>query len=1261
MPLTPEQWTAEDEAEYQQLLAEKEREEGNRVADKVLSVHARTKPRPFSIIRTTAGMFRDAFQNVFDFVEDAGDELQRRAPLPVVRFGSTASNGLIDVIAGREAAEFTTRNRQMPSLPDLPGSEGAGTAERLARGIGSYLVPFVGWSKVFGVTKAAGWLGRSGRATAAGFATDFTAQDPQEANLANILRDSFGLDHELLDSLASEEDENQIFSRFKAAATMLPAGIAADAAIEGGVRLVKLLRFYKAAKEEALATVKAVQAEMAVRPANAADIAEGAAAGRAADEADPFAGLKAEAATVENADDVLAFLQRKAGEVDEAQLGALAKSLLEGSPSEALGRLGINPLKVDFSALDDADALARFHAGLREVYEGIAQRLGKTGIRLTEEATASAARSLATSADVLKDLYARTHDLAPVMYASQTLVGSHAVRLLSLANQALAALKTGSGSKEWLDFLQTFHRHAYFMGALRGAGTEIARSLRALQMVQKVGAKKAARTFDDAAKTEAERTGGGAKAAQVLAQAATDNVSRIGSEAERIRFLSRLIETGGDLEEMSRFTRVKAGSQLTPFERALSRIDGAVLETVGNLFSSATGVLNVGAGITMLGLRGVAKGLAGIGRMALSPLGKHHSMEARLHLLDAWAYVDGAMGAWNDAFRNAFLALEREGMVELQIALDVLGANGLARKAATLADEANTKIGADNFERIDMNARPRNLSMTAGEADQLARLSSEWSGSRVMEHSLRFLFRGLATAVNTTGSATRLGTILFINAADEFIGTLSSRAGAQSKALRLAAQEAAEAGLDGKELTEFLQARAALLAKDVDGFADDAFEAGEREAALAHGSAEAREILFQDPMDSRFMHRFSRLLGQTKFSHLVIPFRHTPFRILERSVIDFTPLGVLSQRLRADILAGGARRDEAIARMGLGTMMVYLAFSLAEERRIIGTDGYITSSARAAGRRSFTLKIGDDEVEFKRIDPLGTLLGWGADFNAYLKEYEDQNMVPPRAQEYLQAVLVATSANVLSKTYLQSLRDLTDLASEAIKADSGAGRAEAWGKFVADYAARFMPGSGLQRSAEKGIDGINREASGFLEGLLKASLGANKLPPSRDALGRLPKNDDPGDRVLSFPWRPASDDPLDVELERLSFDLPRPNRTQKGVELTSHQFSRWLELRGQELPNPNTGLTMEQTLRELITYPEYQQATRAGKIEMIRAEMQGFSRLATEHLLQEDDDFAARAIKEEMRVLHRIEGASPEARRSELEKLSQELGLNVAE
>jgi hypothetical protein len=804
----------------------------------------------------------------------------------------------------------------------------------------------------------------------------------------------------------------------------------------------------------------------------------------------------------------------------------------------------------------------------------------------------------------------------------------------------------GVNEDAWLAFLEAFHRHSYFLGSLRGAGSEVGRALRTLQHIQKVG-KGAARSAVKAAKEAVEKVPEPQLAKQV-AQTATDEVSRMESTAQRTLFLGKLIDHGGDIGDLSRFTRAKSGSVLT-------RLDAATGELRGNLFTAVTGITNAGSAFAVQGLRATAMALASLKALALSPFGKVYSQAARVQTMVTWAYVDGTMGAWRDAWRNTLALMEREGMEEVVLNAEGWGLKGLAHKAAGLADEGRRAVKG-NFERVDISNRERAFAMTTADMKALNEIIDGWDTPALMQHSMKFVLKAIRPVVNAFGSASRLGTILFVNGADQFAGTVAAKAGAQAEAMRIAASEAAELQLEGRSLGDYMKARMVQLVETTDGFADDAYSAGQQQVSLSAGSVEAKGALFQDQLETAGMSHLVNAASRTPFFHLLVPFVKTPLRILERTAIDFTPLGFLKDRVRADVMAGGWRRDEALARIGLGTLMVYTAFQMAEDRQIVGNDGDFTSSARLS-RPSYSFKVGDDVIEFKRFDPVGTLLGWGADLRAYLDHEQDKapDERGSRAEQIIEAAVWATQANVLSKTWLTSLRDLVQLASDVKEGQS----ADGWGRYLQSFATRFVPAAGIQRTLTRDFAGADREASGFIEGVMRNSVGAVKLPVKRDQLGD-PVRVESGDRLIGLKAGPGAspiDDPLHAELERLSFDLGKPSRSFHGVRLNSAQYSRYLELRGKEVRKDSTGMNMTEALTALIKLPEYQALPRAGKVQAMRDEMAGYTSLASQRLVQEDHDLARRVAANQVWDQALLQGSDQGEVDRQTQELFQQLGL----
>ena len=374
----------------------------------------------------------------------------------------------------------------------------------------------------------------------------------------------------------------------------------------------------------------------------------------------------------------------------------------------------------------------------------------------------------------------------------------------------------------------------YCLGALRGAGAGVGRGLRSLRTLAKVSKPKAAKTVTDALEAEAASTGR-AVAANRVAEGASAYAERLVTDAEKLEALARLRDLDGDVGELSRHVRRENMS-------VLRRVDGALKETVGNLFSSTTAIYNLASGATMLGSRVLERTMSMMGRLALAPLGgRAAGARARAAVMDAWAYSHGLTSSFGEAFANTIRVLEKEGASELSLNLDTLGLHKLALKAAERSNRAGAEIVDGVFERADVKSY-RNLAILPSEWRAMQQAARDLPGPKFFQEGLAAFARAAAASTNVVGSLSRLGTILFINLPDQFIGTLAARAGAYSPAVRNAAAEAAELGLDGPELSKYLKARTIQLADHTPGWSDEGFEAGVREAVAAAGEVEARDV-----------------------------------------------------------------------------------------------------------------------------------------------------------------------------------------------------------------------------------------------------------------------------------------------------------------------------------------------------------------------------------------------------------------------------------
>lgn len=125
-----------------------------------------------------------------------------------------------------------------------------GAGDQLTRGVAQFMVPFLGFSKVFGVARAATTTGKVAAAAGAEAATMATAFDPHEGRLADLIelgRQSEGKLADTLNALApdgsafnayleymtSREDESDAEGRFK----NVVDGLAGSAAVAGFLKV----------------------------------------------------------------------------------------------------------------------------------------------------------------------------------------------------------------------------------------------------------------------------------------------------------------------------------------------------------------------------------------------------------------------------------------------------------------------------------------------------------------------------------------------------------------------------------------------------------------------------------------------------------------------------------------------------------------------------------------------------------------------------------------------------------------------------------------------------------------------------------------------------------------------------------------------------------------------------------------------------------------------------------------------------------------
>lgn len=168
-------------------------------------------------------------------------------------------------------------------------------------------------------------------------------------------------------------------------------------------------------------------------------------------------------------------------------------------------------------------------------------------------------------------------------------------------------------------------------------------------------------------------------------------------------------------------------------------------------------------------------------------------------------------------------------------------------------------------------------------------------------------------------------------------------------------------------------------------------------------------------------------------SGVILPFVNTPANILSYAFRS-SPVAPLMRRYQQDIAAGGARAEIAKTRMIVGSLGLWSAVGMASEGHITG-GGPLDPEQRALlirqGWQPYSIRIGDTWYAYNRLDPMGTLLSFGADLAdiALNTDWEDFDSID-QWNEAAWAGVGAVAAAVTNKSMLGGMTDMFELMSD---------------------------------------------------------------------------------------------------------------------------------------------------------------------------------------------------------------------------------------
>ena len=294
---------------------------------------------------------------------------------------------------------------------------------------------------------------------------------------------------------------------------------------------------------------------------------------------------------------------------------------------------------------------------------------------------------------------------------------------------------------------------------------------------------------------------------------------------------------------------------------------------------------------------------------------------------------------------------------------------------------------------------------------------------------------------------------------------------------------------------------------------------------------------------------------------LILPFIRTPTNIV-KFVGMRSPLAPFAKSFQADVAAGGARRDLALARMAMGTLVFGAGLEFATSGTITGKlseNKGVRDAQMRKGLQPYSIRIGDQLYAFNRMDPLGMFLGLTADAVEVMKYADDAGKL-----EVVAAVGIAISQNLTSRTYLRGL-------SEFITAMDDPDRYME--SYLRRMAATFVPYTSLVAGIERQMDPTLRAAYTVMDQVRSRTPGlSEQLPPRLNLWGEP--------QVLggALGWDMVSPIYTSTEIESLAddeiinneVDIRKPRKTisrskngvSATVELMPEEYYRYVYLAG---------------------------------------------------------------------------------------------------
>lgn len=447
------------------------------------------------------------------------------------------------------------------------------------------------------------------------------------------------------------------------------------------------------------------------------------------------------------------------------------------------------------------------------------------------------------------------------------------------------------------------------------------------------------------------------------------------------------------------------------------------------------------------------------------------------------------------------------------------------------------------------------------------------------------------TVIRTPGRA--LGVVDHLNV------TVAQRASLTQQAYMRASSMADATTLAGEDRAKFISSKMKeLVINPTDGMLVKAQADGSY--ASMQEQPQWRPTLFGaggDMDKPGFGAGVSKLLNQSKLlKMLVAPFTSRPGNAFRQGIMDYSPLGAMFDKTtQSKFLAGGVDMNMAAARMLMGTSGLWAAWHLADSGHLTGSS-LPGDLSRLNEIPDYSLKVGDEHIPIKRMEPEGLWLGGMADaYNAIKSRsttYDTDGTASSPATRALMAFAMATGHLFLEMPAMSGLKRIIGVADTS----KGANLEQKGTKLAGAFASEAVPFSGLGSWINSQTDGLRHSPDSMWDVICQHIPGMEgSIPKSRDIFGRSEKT------INQYATTTGTADPLSKAVSKVQGNikpiqnwLVPPTDGQQGVPLDEHLSQELEQIKGEKKLPGLGGQTFPEYATKFIQSSKWQNAGQHG-------------------------------------------------------------------